>query len=151
MPQVNESGSMLAIAEGSQVRLKINPPSLYKLSSLYSLLMAVSLQLSIWDLRTSNNGGCIHRISGPIGGIIYSLCSSPSGPIAVGGTDRTVTIYDPRRLGCLLLLVWKIRWIVACPCYPGVICISFNFVLLYLVPTRYSDYNRSYHRGSIWI
>uniref|UniRef100_A0A0E0CAS9 Anaphase-promoting complex subunit 4 WD40 domain-containing protein n=1 Tax=Oryza meridionalis TaxID=40149 RepID=A0A0E0CAS9_9ORYZ len=64
MPQVNESGSMLAIAEGSQ--------------------------LSIWDLRTSNNGGCVHRISGPIGGIIYSVCSSPSGPIAVGGTDRTV-------------------------------------------------------------
>ncbi|BAD81925.1 unknown protein [Oryza sativa Japonica Group] len=75
MPQVNESGSMLAIAEGSQ--------------------------LSIWDLRTSNNGGCIHRISGPIGGIIYSLCSSPSGPIAVGGTDRTVTIYDPRRWSAL--------------------------------------------------
>uniref|UniRef100_A0A0E0FW59 Anaphase-promoting complex subunit 4 WD40 domain-containing protein n=1 Tax=Oryza nivara TaxID=4536 RepID=A0A0E0FW59_ORYNI len=75
MPQVNESGSMLAIAEGSQ--------------------------LSIWDLRTSNNGGCIHRISGPIGGIIYSVCSSPSGPIAVGGTDRTVTIYDPRRWSAL--------------------------------------------------
>uniref|UniRef100_A0A0D3EWQ0 Anaphase-promoting complex subunit 4 WD40 domain-containing protein n=1 Tax=Oryza barthii TaxID=65489 RepID=A0A0D3EWQ0_9ORYZ len=75
MPQVNESGSMLAIAEGSQ--------------------------LSIWDLRTSNNGGCVHRISGPIGGIIYSVCSSPSGPIAVGGTDRTVTIYDPRRWSAL--------------------------------------------------
>uniref|UniRef100_A0A0D9V875 Uncharacterized protein n=1 Tax=Leersia perrieri TaxID=77586 RepID=A0A0D9V875_9ORYZ len=71
MPQVNESGSMLAIAEGSQ--------------------------LSIWDLRMSNNGGCIHRISGPVGGIIYSVCSSPSGLVAVGGTDRTVTIYDPRR------------------------------------------------------
>ncbi|KAG8054630.1 hypothetical protein GUJ93_ZPchr0001g31286 [Zizania palustris] len=74
-PQVNESGSMLAIAEGSQ--------------------------LSIWDLRMSNNGGCVQRISGPVGGIIYSVCSSPSGPIAAGGTDRTVTIYDPRRWSAL--------------------------------------------------
>jgi WD40 repeat protein len=71
-PQVNESNSLLAIAEGSQ--------------------------LSIWDLRMNNNGGCVQRISGSIGDIIYSVCSSPSGPIAIGGTDRAVTIYDPRRL-----------------------------------------------------
>ncbi|KAJ1286373.1 hypothetical protein BS78_03G348600 [Paspalum vaginatum] len=75
LPQVNESSSLLAIAEGSQ--------------------------LSIWDLRMSNNGGCAQRISASIGDIIYSVCSSPSGPIAIGGTDRAVTIYDPRRWSAL--------------------------------------------------
>jgi len=74
-PQVNESNSLLAIAEGSQ--------------------------LSIWDLRMNNNGGCVQRISGSIGDVIYSVCSSPSGPIATGGTDRAVTIYDPRRWSAL--------------------------------------------------
>ncbi|RLN03333.1 uncharacterized protein C2845_PM13G14460 [Panicum miliaceum] len=74
-PQVNESNSLLAIAEGSQ--------------------------LSIWDLRMNNSGGCVQRISGSIGDIIYSVCSSPSGPIAIGGTDRAVTIYDPRRWSAL--------------------------------------------------
>ncbi|TVU36398.1 hypothetical protein EJB05_18331 [Eragrostis curvula] len=73
--QVNESSSLLAIAEGSQ--------------------------LSIWDLRMNNNGGCVQRISGSVGNVLYSVCSSPSGPIATGGTDRTVTIYDPRRWSAL--------------------------------------------------
>ena len=60
------------------------------------LVIAEGSQLSIWDLRMNNNGGCVQRLSGPIGGIIYSVCSSPSGLIAIGGTDRAVTIYDPR-------------------------------------------------------
>ncbi|ONM36165.1 hypothetical protein ZEAMMB73_Zm00001d042722 [Zea mays] len=74
-PHVNESSSLLATAEGSQ--------------------------LSIWDLRMNNNGGCVHRITGSVGDIIYSTCSSPSGLIASGGTDRAVTIYDPRRWSAL--------------------------------------------------
>ncbi|VAH65843.1 unnamed protein product [Triticum turgidum subsp. durum] len=73
--QGSESSSILTITEGSQ--------------------------LSIWDFRMHNNGGCVQRISGPTGGILYSVCTSPSGLIAVGGTDRAVTVYDPRRLGCL--------------------------------------------------
>ncbi|GJN17053.1 hypothetical protein PR202_gb04091 [Eleusine coracana subsp. coracana] len=32
---------------------------------------------------------------------LCSLRTSPSGPIATGGTDRTVTIYDPRRWAAL--------------------------------------------------
>ena len=67
------------------------------------------LQLSIWDLRMNNNGGCVQRISGSIGDVIYSVCSSPSGPIATGGTDRAVTIYDPRRLVWFCSLVLMIR------------------------------------------
>ncbi|KAF7024783.1 hypothetical protein CFC21_037074 [Triticum aestivum] len=58
-------------------------------------------QLSIWDFRMHNNGGCVQRISGPTGGILYSVCTSPSGLIAVGGTDRAVTVYDPRRWSAL--------------------------------------------------
>jgi hypothetical protein len=45
----------------------------------------------------NNNGGCVQRISGSVGNVTYSVCSSPSGLIAIGGTDRTVTIYDSRR------------------------------------------------------
>jgi len=67
------------------------------------------LQLSIWDLRMNNNGGCVQRISGSIGDVIYSVCSSPSGLIAIGGTDRAVTIYDPRRLVWFCSLVLMIR------------------------------------------
>lgn len=74
-PQGSESNSILTITEGPQ--------------------------LSIWDFRMHNNGGCVQRVSGPIGGILYSVCTSPSGLIAVGGTDRAVTVYDPRRWSAL--------------------------------------------------
>ncbi|CAN0921577.1 hypothetical protein LINGRAHAP2_LOCUS32666 [Linum grandiflorum] len=62
-------------------------------------------QLSIWDLRMKENNGCLHRICGSIGDIFYAVCSSSTGNIAVGGADRTVTVYDPRR--------WKAvsRWV----------------------------------------
>ncbi|KAF8369514.1 hypothetical protein HHK36_032466 [Tetracentron sinense] len=61
------------------------------------LAIAEGCQLSIWDLRVKENGGCVQRICGSIGDIFYAVCSSSSGAIAVGGADRTVTIYDPRR------------------------------------------------------
>ncbi|PIN23154.1 hypothetical protein CDL12_04118 [Handroanthus impetiginosus] len=72
MDNFRESGSsMLAITEGSQ--------------------------LSIWDLRVKENGGCVHRIMGSVGDMLYSVSISASGNIAAGGADRTVTVYDPRR------------------------------------------------------
>ena len=43
------------------------------------------------------NGSCVHRICGPLGDIFYAVTSSSTGSIAVGGADRTVIIYDPRR------------------------------------------------------
>lgn len=49
------------------------------------------------------NGGCLHRICGIPGDILYSVCSSSTGNIAVGGVDRTVTIYDPRRLASFMI------------------------------------------------
>ncbi|PSS00061.1 CCR4-associated factor like [Actinidia chinensis var. chinensis] len=67
-----------------------------------SSLLAVTegCQLSIWDLRMKENGGCVHRICGSLGDIFYTVCSSSTN-IAVGGADRTVTIYDPRRWSAL--------------------------------------------------
>lgn len=60
------------------------------------LAVTEGCQLSIWDLRMKENGGCVNRIAGSIGDICYAVCSS-STCIAVGGADRTVTVYDPRR------------------------------------------------------
>ncbi|KAJ8762098.1 hypothetical protein K2173_007153 [Erythroxylum novogranatense] len=62
-------------------------------------LLAVTegCQLTIWDLRMKESGGCVRRICGSVGNILYAVCSSSTGNIAVGGADRTVTIYDPRR------------------------------------------------------
>ncbi|CAK8532834.1 unnamed protein product [Lathyrus sativus] len=76
MQNVNgDQNSLLAITEGSQ--------------------------LTIWDLRMNENGGCVHRINGTPGDTLYSVCSSSTGNIAVGGADRTVTIYDSRRWSSL--------------------------------------------------
>ncbi|EEF38026.1 conserved hypothetical protein [Ricinus communis] len=61
------------------------------------LAIAEGCQLTIWDLRMKENGGCLHRICGSLGDIFYAVCSSSTGNIAVGGADRSVTIYDPRR------------------------------------------------------
>lgn len=74
------------------------------------LAVAEGSQLTIWDLRTNRNGGCVQRVCGSVGDLIYALCSSPSGAIAVGGTDRAVTIYDPRRWSAIS------RW-VSCSKY----------------------------------
>ena len=64
----------------------------------YLLHILKPLQLTMWDLRVKENGGCLKRICGSPGDILYATSFSPTGNIAVGGADRTVTIYDPRRL-----------------------------------------------------
>ncbi|CAM8998552.1 unnamed protein product [Rhodiola kirilowii] len=68
-----------------------------------SSLLAVGegCQLSIWDMRMQEKGGCVRRICGSPGQNIYSISCSSTGNIAVGGADRTVTIYDPRRWATL--------------------------------------------------
>ncbi|KDP30770.1 hypothetical protein JCGZ_15199 [Jatropha curcas] len=65
------------------------------------LAITEGCQLSIWDLRMKENGGCLHRICGSLGDNFYAVCSSSTGNIAVGGADRSVTIYDPRRWATL--------------------------------------------------
>ncbi|KAI8012512.1 hypothetical protein LOK49_LG06G01079 [Camellia lanceoleosa] len=75
-----------------------------------SSILAVTkgCQLSIWDLRMKENGGCVHRIYGYVGDIFYAVYSS-STSIAVGGADRTVTVYDPRRLVTMLGIISSIN------------------------------------------
>ncbi|XP_077242073.1 uncharacterized protein LOC143882472 isoform X2 [Tasmannia lanceolata] len=65
------------------------------------LAVAEGCQLTIWDLRTKHNGGCVQRICGSVGDLFYAVCGSSEGAIAIGGSDRTVTIYDPRRWSAL--------------------------------------------------
>ncbi|KAL5703652.1 hypothetical protein ACHQM5_022179 [Ranunculus cassubicifolius] len=65
------------------------------------LAVAEGCQLSIWDLRMKENDGCAQRVCGSMGDIIYAVCSASTGHIAVGGADRTVTIYDSRRWSSL--------------------------------------------------
>ncbi|CAA6660537.1 unnamed protein product [Spirodela intermedia] len=63
------------------------------------LAVAEGSQLTIWDLRTG--GGCVQRVCGSVGDLIYAISCSPSGHVAVGGSDRCLTIYDPRRWSAL--------------------------------------------------
>lgn len=65
------------------------------------LAVTEGCQLSIWDLRMKENGGCLNRICGSVGDTLYAVASSSTGNIAVAGADRTVTIYDPRRWSAL--------------------------------------------------
>ncbi|GMH22268.1 hypothetical protein Nepgr_024111 [Nepenthes gracilis] len=69
------------------------------------LAITEGCQLTIWDMRMKENGGCLQRICGSPGDIFYAICTSSTGNIAVGGADRTVTIYDPRRWSAISRLV----------------------------------------------
>ncbi|CAL5343562.1 unnamed protein product [Camellia sinensis] len=90
------------------------PSSLSFMQSLCSgndssiLAVTEGCQLSIWDLRMKENGGCVHRIYGSVGDIFYAVCSS-STSIAVGEADRTVTVYDPRKLVTMLGIISSIN------------------------------------------
>lgn len=77
----------------------IQNPCLVNGSSI--LAVTEGFQLTMWDLRMKENGGCLQRVCGSPGDVLYAVCSSSTGNIAVGGADRTVTIYDPRRWSAL--------------------------------------------------
>ncbi|XP_057446067.1 uncharacterized protein LOC130738160 [Lotus japonicus] len=77
-------------------------------------------QLTMWDLRMKENGGCLHRIAGIPGDALYAVCSSSNGNIAVGGADRTVTIYDPRRWASLSRLVHCAKYEITGLCFSAV-------------------------------
>ncbi|KAL9243694.1 hypothetical protein vseg_017551 [Gypsophila vaccaria] len=65
------------------------------------LAVTEGCQLTMWDMRIEENGGCLQRICGTPGDILYAASTSSTGNIAVAGADRTVTIYDPRRWSVL--------------------------------------------------
>ncbi|KAF3976115.1 hypothetical protein CMV_000682 [Castanea mollissima] len=83
------------------------PSSLNFIKNLFhgneSSILAITegCQLTIWDIRMKENGGCLHRICGSPGDVFYAVCGSSTGNVAVGGADRTVTIFDPRRWSAL--------------------------------------------------
>lgn len=80
------------------MRLRLLPNGSFILSSMSSPFhLTQQLQLTIWDLRMKEHGGCLQRICGSVGDNFYAVCTSSNGDVAVGGADRTVTIYDPRR------------------------------------------------------
>ncbi|KAL3639071.1 hypothetical protein CASFOL_016978 [Castilleja foliolosa] len=68
-------------------------------SEIQSIVLAESesSQLSIWDLRVKENGGCVHKITGSVGDILYAVSMSSTGNVGAGGAEHTVTIYDQRR------------------------------------------------------
>lgn len=97
--------SVLAVAEGCQVMflcyfvsyVRIMQRMSCSLLILFILCTPYWLQLTIWDLRMKEKGGCVRRICGSVGDNLYAVCNSSKGTIAAGGADRTVTVYDPRR------------------------------------------------------
>ncbi|KAH9321866.1 hypothetical protein KI387_016505, partial [Taxus chinensis] len=57
--------------------------------------------LSIWDLRTNQQGGCVQRVSGSSGDPLYAVCSSLYGYVGTGGAERSTVIFDHRRWSIL--------------------------------------------------
>lgn len=66
-------------------------------------------QLSIWDLRQAERGGCVQRMLGAFtGDSLNAIACSSEGLVAVGGAERVVMVMDPlkwtprsRWTGCL--------------------------------------------------
>lgn len=56
-------------------------------------------QLSFWDLRAGENGGCVQRILGSSTlDPLYAVCSSSDGGlVGTGGAERSAVIFDRRR------------------------------------------------------
>jgi hypothetical protein len=60
------------------------------------------LQVSIWDVRAGERGGCMQRVSAcPPGSPLYALdwCSAQGGLLGAAGAERAVQMIDPRRWG----------------------------------------------------
>ncbi|KAG0553413.1 hypothetical protein KC19_12G009600 [Ceratodon purpureus] len=65
-----DNGSMLAVTEGPQ--------------------------LSIWDLRQAERGGCVQRMLGAFSGeSLNAVACSSEGLVAIGGAERVVLVMDP--------------------------------------------------------
>ncbi len=53
------------------------------------------LQVSIWDIRQGERGGCVHRLFGTSSGEpLYAISSSSDGLVATGGAERSIVVYD---------------------------------------------------------
>ena len=66
--------------------LRLKPP----------LIISLTLQLSIWDLRQAERGGCVQRVLGAFSGqSLNAVDCSSDGLVAVGGAERVVLVMDP--------------------------------------------------------
>ncbi|XRB06487.1 hypothetical protein NFJ02_27g64400 [Pycnococcus provasolii] len=54
-------------------------------------------QVSLWDVRASEAGGCVHRLDGASPGAKLTCLATAHGIVAAGGMDRCVTVWDARR------------------------------------------------------
>ena len=56
-------------------------------------------QISLWDLRQGEGGGCVQRLSVAQGCPVYSLqwCAAEGGLLGCAGADRAVSLFEPRK------------------------------------------------------
>jgi hypothetical protein len=57
-------------------------------------------QVSIWDARAGERGGCVHRTGvATAGSPLYALawCGAQGGLLGAAGAERAVQMVDPRR------------------------------------------------------
>ncbi|KAI5067022.1 hypothetical protein GOP47_0017550 [Adiantum capillus-veneris] len=69
-------------------------------NGMYSLLaITEGAQVSIWDLRAHERGGCVQRILGSATlDPLYALCTSKDNMlVGTGGADRTAAVFDKRK------------------------------------------------------
>lgn len=65
-------------------------------SSQVLYLITLFWQLSIWDVRQGERGGCVKRMLGAFSGDpLYAVTSSTEGLIGIGGAERVVMVLDP--------------------------------------------------------
>lgn len=75
-------------------------------------------QISVWDLRASENGGCVQRLFGSSSlDPLYAVCSSSNGFLGTGGAERCAVVFDTKKwtaisrwTGCLKYEVVCGRW-----------------------------------------
>lgn len=66
------------------------------LAVLLPLTVLLTLQLSIWDLRQGERGGCVQRMLGAFSGeCLNAVACSSEGLVAIGGAERVVIVMDP--------------------------------------------------------
>ena len=63
------------------------------------ILLAVleASQVTLWDARAGESGGCVQRLDGAAPGERLTGLAAARGILAAGGRDRCVTVWDARR------------------------------------------------------
>lgn len=69
------------------------------LLSLLILFLSCPKQVSLWDVRAGESGGCVERMGLALGCPLYALewCAAEGGLLGMAGADRAVTLMEPRK------------------------------------------------------